>query len=360
MATDASTSGIGAVLQQKTGDHWLPVALFSRSLNSAQKNYCPFDLELLAVFEAVKYFRYYLEGLKHFTIHTDHQPLVGALSKKVTSYSPRQQRHLSFIAKFTNDIQHLKGIDNGLADFLSRGMCNVECMADIDLERLARLQSSDLALQNMLAKFPDIFQYVQINGVTVCCLVKDRPVIFVPAEMQLEIFNYIHAQGHLSFRQTKRNIQRTFTWSNVHSSIKQIVAACVPCRKAKVTRQYRTPLQEFPLSNARYDHVHIDTIGPLPPAPSGQTYALMIIDRYTRMPMAVPLHSATAKSTLSNFISLWVAMFGLPKTVTLDNGSIFTGSEWQQFAKNYNVRLNFTSTYHLQANGLMKRMHRTL
>lgn len=360
VATDASNNGIGAVLQQKVNDQWMPIAFFSRSLNPAQRNYSPFDLELLAVFEAIKYFRYYLEGLKHFTVYTDHQPLIGALNKKLTSYSPRQQRHLAFIAEFTNDIQHIKGSDNGLADLLSRSLCSIQCMADLDLARLSELQGSDHALQHMLKKHPQKFKQVQVNDTTVWCLIKSRPIIFVPDAMKLEVFKYIHEQGHPGFRQTKRNIQRTFTWARIHATTKQMAAACVPCNKAKVTRQYRTPLQEFPLPNARFDHVHIDTIGPLPPAPSGHTYALTITDRFTRMPMAIPLRTATAKTTLSQFVSSWVAMFGLPQTITLDNGSIFTGTEWENFAAKFNVKLNFTSTYHPQANGLVERMHRTL
>lgn len=133
----------------------MPIAFFSRSLNAAQRNYNPFDLELLAVFEAVQYFRYYLEGLKHFTSFlTIMMPLIGALHKKITSYSPRQQCHLAFIAEFTSDIQHIKGSDNGLADLLSHSLCSVQCMADIDFHKLKELQQTDVAVQHMLEKYP--------------------------------------------------------------------------------------------------------------------------------------------------------------------------------------------------------------
>ena len=57
IATDASTNGLGAVLQQMQDQQWRPVAFFSKGLNIAQKKYSPFDLELLAVYEAVKHFK---------------------------------------------------------------------------------------------------------------------------------------------------------------------------------------------------------------------------------------------------------------------------------------------------------------
>lgn len=45
--------------------------------------------------------------------------MVRALFTK-TEKSPRQTRHLEFIAQFTNDIRHLSGKSNVIADALSR------------------------------------------------------------------------------------------------------------------------------------------------------------------------------------------------------------------------------------------------
>ena len=41
LVTDASTTAMGAVLQQRVGDAWQPLAFFSRKLNSAQKSTAP-------------------------------------------------------------------------------------------------------------------------------------------------------------------------------------------------------------------------------------------------------------------------------------------------------------------------------
>ena len=35
-------------------------------------------------------------------------------------WSPRQQRHLCFVAEFTTDIRYVRGVDNVVADILSR------------------------------------------------------------------------------------------------------------------------------------------------------------------------------------------------------------------------------------------------
>jgi hypothetical protein len=66
IVTDASTSAMGAVLQQRT-DVWQLLALFSKKLNPAKQKYSAYDPELLAVYEVVKHFRHMLEA-RHFII----------------------------------------------------------------------------------------------------------------------------------------------------------------------------------------------------------------------------------------------------------------------------------------------------
>jgi RNase H-like domain found in reverse transcriptase/Reverse transcriptase (RNA-dependent DNA polymerase) len=48
LATDASDSHIGGVLQQKVRGHWQPLEFFSRRLSLTEANYSTFDHELLA------------------------------------------------------------------------------------------------------------------------------------------------------------------------------------------------------------------------------------------------------------------------------------------------------------------------
>ena len=68
---------------------------------------------------AVRHFRYMLEGRK-FHIQTDHKPLIHALRRVLTPWSARQTRQLAYIAEYTSDICHVPGVDNVVADTLSR------------------------------------------------------------------------------------------------------------------------------------------------------------------------------------------------------------------------------------------------
>jgi hypothetical protein len=78
---------MGAVLQQRVGNDWQPLAFFSKKFNPAQQKYSAYDRDLLAVYVAVKHFRPMLEA-RHFTIFTDHKPITFAFRQKRDSFSP--------------------------------------------------------------------------------------------------------------------------------------------------------------------------------------------------------------------------------------------------------------------------------
>lgn len=106
------------MLQQLEKGIWQPLSFFSKKFKHAETKYSSFDRELLAIYLAIKYFRYFVEG-RDFTVFTDHKPLTFAIKSK-TERSPRQTTHLEYIAQFTNDIRHISGKENVVADYLSR------------------------------------------------------------------------------------------------------------------------------------------------------------------------------------------------------------------------------------------------
>merc|ERR1712020_103910 len=103
LTSDASDTALGAVLEQRTGNVWKPLAFFSRQLRKPERNYGTFDRELLGIHEAIKHFRYFLEGRK-FTVFTDHKPIIAALKKVSEPVSGRQARQLAAIAEATTDV----------------------------------------------------------------------------------------------------------------------------------------------------------------------------------------------------------------------------------------------------------------
>lgn len=115
--TDASNSGIGAVLSQIQNGEERVIAYASKTLSRSQQNYCTTYRELLAVVTFVKHFRYYLNG-KNFLIRTDHSSLIWL--KNFKEPEGIVARWLSLLDTYDFQIEHRKGSSHGNADALSR------------------------------------------------------------------------------------------------------------------------------------------------------------------------------------------------------------------------------------------------
>ncbi len=80
LETDASTTGVGAVLHVDRGEQgMLPVAFYSAQLRGAECNYAAQELEGLALVKAFKHFSFYLYGRKF--VLTDHESIQSMMTK---------------------------------------------------------------------------------------------------------------------------------------------------------------------------------------------------------------------------------------------------------------------------------------
>ena len=150
--TDASSCVVEAVLQQYIDSQWCPIAYFSKKLKPAEIKYSTFDRELLAVYLAIKHFRYFIEG-RQFKVFIDHKPLTFSLASHFDHYTPRQIHHLDYILQFTTDIQYVTGSSNPVADALSRtelsAIISQPQSTVIDFQQLATAQQEDSQLQQL-------------------------------------------------------------------------------------------------------------------------------------------------------------------------------------------------------------------
>jgi transposase InsO family protein len=111
--TDASKYAIAAILSQlQEGDgHWHPVAFWSRKLIPAETRYETHDQELLAIVQAFRHWRHYLEGSANvIEVLTDHNNLVAF--SKLKQLNGRQARWAISLSEFDFTIQHRPGKAN--------------------------------------------------------------------------------------------------------------------------------------------------------------------------------------------------------------------------------------------------------
>ena len=124
--TDASFSGLGAVLSQKQGNKTVVIAYASRSLRPTERNdanYSAMKLELLALKRSItEKFRDYLLG-NAFTVLTDNNPLAYLDTAKLGATA---MRWVAQLAQFNFKVKYRSGQTNRHADALSRNPVSVE------------------------------------------------------------------------------------------------------------------------------------------------------------------------------------------------------------------------------------------
>ena len=120
VSADASNYGLGAVLLQQDGTRWRPVTFASRTLTETERQYAQIEKEALAATWACEKFSQYLLGL-HFTIESNHKPLIPLLgTKRLDSLPPRVLHFRLRMAHYHYSIIHVPGKFLYIADTLSR------------------------------------------------------------------------------------------------------------------------------------------------------------------------------------------------------------------------------------------------
>jgi RNase H-like domain found in reverse transcriptase len=119
---EVDTSGFatgGALLQKHDNGLWHPITFRSSSMQLAERNYKIYDREMLAIIDALKDWRHFLEGLPEpFKIITDHDNLeywrsAQDLSRQHTCWA-------LYLSRFQFHLTHRPGKSNTQADPLSR------------------------------------------------------------------------------------------------------------------------------------------------------------------------------------------------------------------------------------------------
>ena len=371
LQTDASSIGVGAVLEQD--GH--VIAYASRVLSTSERNYSVIQRECLAIVFALKQFRHYLLG-RPFTLYTDHAPLQWLSAQKTEGLLARWTLAMQ---EFTFTIQYRKGADNGNADSLSRKftLCQQLQMAAAtthmpDLDHLQQHQEKDpiiIKIRNSLqssnsrptsgewnstplSRYRQLWSQLLLEKGIVFRRYAPGPtsvlvtVPLVPSSLQSTFLQLCHdapQAGHLGVEKTASLLRQKGYWVGMLSDVEQHCRACIKCQQCRPTLPTRAPLTTIPIG-CSWEMVAVDILQ-LPPSCQRNKYLFVIQDYLMKWAKAIPIPDQTADRITWELINIFTR-FGLPRILHSDQGANFEITLLQQTLVAFGVHKSRTTSYH--------------
>ena len=401
--TDASDYALGAILSiQIDSGEIHPVAFHSRTFTAPELNYDTHDKELLAIFEAFRVWRHFLEGSGiPIDVVTDHKNLEYFSTTKVLTR--RQARWSEYLSQFNLVIRFRPGKLGTKPDSLTRRWDVYPKGGNSDYatvnpnnfrpvftqEQLSvSLRATDLLVPVLRASV--IMDQEQLNSDILSALSEDPvylahqkepqanwsvtsdgflrhdKLIYIPDinDLRLRVLRYTHDHilaGHPGQNKTVELIRREYTWPGLREFVKKYCKSCTTCMRAKPQRHKPYGLlKQLPIPERPWNSISMDFIETLPTS-SGCDSILVIVDRLSKQSIFVPttIH-CTSEDLAQIFIMHVFSKHGVPEHVTSDRGSEFVSRFFRSLGKALDMKLHFTSGYHPEGDGQTERTNQTL
>lgn len=340
-----------------------------------------YELETLAVVNAVKHFRHYLHGRK-FVIFTDCNSLKSPRNK--IELLPRVYRWWAYLQTFDFDIQYREGKRMAHADFFSRNPLPPENSPEyakvvekrIDLTEVSEdwicaEQQKDQDIVEIVAKLNNdecpfdlaktydlragvLYRIIQRNGKTLCL-----PV--VPRGFRWSVINQVHESiMHLGWEKTLDKVYDYYWFEGMAKYVRRFVENCITCRGSKSSSgKLQMELHPIPKVNIPWHTVHIDISGKLSGKSDRKEYVIVQIDAFTKYVYLYHTFTLSAESCVMALKSA-ISLFGVPIRIVADQGRSFTGAKFVEFCSSQKIKLHLIATGASRGNGQVERVMSTL
>ena len=175
---------------------------------------------------------------------------------------------------------------------------------------------------------------------------------------------------HPGSSRTECMTRQHFTWSTLRRDVDSYVNKCRACQlaKSRTHKHGKLPLKTVPEDERKpWYTVCVDCVGPHKlTLRSGKTVrklklmAMTAIDPATGFFKIIKLQDQTAESTALALDEMWLTQFPRPVRCVHDNGTEFTGGQFQDMLKSHGTKDVPTTTRNPQANAILERSHGVL
>lgn len=365
---DASYMGISGMLVQD--QH--PVAFESRKLNSAEKNYSPTELEMLAVVHCIKIWRCYIEG-KDVHVYTDHKPNTTFTTNP--HLNRRQARWADELMSYNIQWHYKPGPQNTVADALSRhpvkeGKVLLASTA-AKLRKGKKLAEANPFLERVKQGyqsdpwFADPANTDNLTEASGVYTLADAIVVPDYDGLRLQVMQECHDApyaGHPGRDKTLQLVKHWFWWPTVTGDVTQYVKSCDSCQRNKSRNKLPAGLlQPLPVPGLPWESFSMDMVVDLPQTEAGHDSITVFVDRLTKMVHLAPSNKTdTAKDVAQLFIKEVFRLHGMPKHMVTDRDPKFTSIFWKEFFAQVGTKHSLSSAYHPQTDGNTERVNRVM
>ena len=188
--------------------------------------------------------------------------------------------------------------------------------------------------------------------------------VVVPESLQQKIIANVHDShigSHFGYMKCAEIIKRNFIWRGMDRHIRNYIAKCTTCYNAKST----LPLQRIhptPVTSGTQPmtKLAVDFLGKFSLSKDKFLYIACAICYTSRMLIAWPTRSTSAKDFAEGFIKNVVAIHGPPLQLVSDRGPNFVADIWKETAQLLGTELTYSSPFLPRANARVERVNRTL
>lgn len=167
-------------------------------------------------------------------------------------------------------------------------------------------------------------------------------------------------EGHLGIVRLKQRCRDLVWWPGLDKDIEQLVRDCAPCLvSGKTGSPVPVPLGSLPWPTQPWDHIQLDICGELHDVPHHLRFLVVVYDLHSKWPEVTSVGSVTSSSII-DFLELLFARWGLPRTLTTDNGPQLVSAEFTSYIQSKGIKHIRTAYYHPQSNGGVERFNQSL
>jgi len=367
LQTDASGSGLGAVLTQQFPEGERVICYLSRGLTKAERNYSGTQLECLCVLWAVEKLRPYLEGY-HFEIITDCFSLQWLENLK--DPLGKLARWALRLQEYDYTLIHRKGSLNVVPDALSRALEGEDTVEAIPADQIGDLGAVEIdpvvqdkwysRMLDKVTQHPGEHPRWRAVGTqlwresTRCAGEEPGWKQVIPKERRREILHQCHdipLSGHFGCYKTTKRVLEAYYWPKLKADVARYVRACDTCFRYKIPQQRPPGLMGAQrVVGDSWELISTDIMGPWPRTRKGHRYLLVTCDYFSKMVVLRAVRDATTEAVKRHLEEDVFLTYSVPKAIILDNGSQYTSREFRDFLEDYKVKPLYNAHYHPQAN----------